>query len=142
MTTRTYWRAQSLKMVDEPLLFSLVKYRLHHDRHPAPQGYMANLVSSRTIDGKHLPILDLDIEHVHVESTTPGHAHLYINKPLSKWKWFVLMTALRYCGLIELGFYVWSLRRGGNFVRLPGAPKTWEDAPKPTYGWLFKLRHK
>lgn len=136
---RTMWRAPSLKMVDEPLVASLWKYRLDEDRWQTHMGD-ANLVSSITGDGRHLPIIDLDFEHVYLDSTSPGHAHLFINVPMSRWKWLVLMTALRYTGVIELGFYVWSLRRGGNFVRASHIRKWDSEATKPTYGWFFKLK--
>jgi hypothetical protein len=38
-----------------------------------------NLVSSMVQPGFHRPVLDLDIPHMYVPSSTPGHGHLYLN---------------------------------------------------------------
>lgn len=142
-STRTRWLARDFNITDEPLVLSLLKYRQKNNRRRAGTG-SANLISSITYDGKQMPILDLDFPHHHVESSTDGHTHLYIDVPMSNFKWVVLMCALRFAGVIELGFFVWSLRRGGNFVRLPGVPKakSGPETTKPTYGWFFKLRRK
>lgn len=139
---RTYWFARDFNVVDEPLVLSLLKYRQKKNRRRTHPSEIPNLISSITYDGKQMPILDLDFPHHHVESSTDGHTHLYIDVPMSKFRWFVLMCALRFAGVIELGFFVWSLRRGGNFVRLPGVLKktTGPEAVKPTYGWFFRLR--
>lgn len=148
MSFRTYWYAPDLRIKDEPLAKSLWEYRLDKDRRltsliPSRQGGsygFANLISSRTPDGTHLPIIDLDFPHHYEPSSTEGHSHLYIDVPMSKFKWFVLMCALRYVGVVELGYFVWSLRRGGNFMRLPGFAKSDEEHVKPTYGWFRKLK--
>jgi hypothetical protein len=144
MQNRTLWHAPDLTMVDEPLLLSLVKYRLHKDRQllpPFPEfEAQANLVSSYTLDDKQMPILDLDFDHLVVESTTDGHHHLYINVPMSRMKWRVLMLVLWWTGVVEMGNAVWSLRRGANFVRPPQVKKTAVESVKPTYGWIFKLK--
>jgi hypothetical protein len=146
---RTFWLAHDFDIVDEPLVLSLIKYRQKKNRQrvdPAKvrAGVRPNLVSSITDDGGHMMILDLDFPH-HVEpSSTPGHNHIYFDHRMSKLQWLILMWALYNAGVIELGFFVWSLRRGGNFVRLPGVQKAEDGAEqtKPTYGWIFKLRKK
>lgn len=144
MSDRILWQAGSLVIKDEPLLKSLLQYRLLKDRQPLPPfpewEEQANLVSSLTWDGKQKPILDLDFDHLVVQSTSDGHHHLYINVPMSQLKWRVLIVVLWWTGVIEMGNAVWSLRRGANFVRTPGARKTEAEAAKPSYGWLFKLR--
>jgi hypothetical protein len=151
MTRRTYWRAKDFVIKDEPLVKSLIEYRLRDDRVPVPNPQFTdliefteepNLISSITDDGKQMPILDLDFPHQAVPSSTPGHTHLYLNTVMSKWQWFWLMWGLWQAGVIELGFFVWSVRRGGNFVRLPGLEKSEDpaEAEKSTYGWFFKLK--
>ena len=137
MTKRTHWRSWDLGIKDEPLIKSLWQYRQRENR---VQSDDANLGSSITDDGRHMPILDLDFPHHIVPSTTPGHSHLYFDQPIGKIQWLVLMTALRFAGLIETGFFVWSIRRGGNFVRIPGLPKDPSVSVKPTYGWFRKLK--
>lgn len=138
MSKRTFWKANDLSIADEPLALSLLKYNLKKDRQEDPMG---NLVSSRTDDGKQMPILDLDFPHKIIPSTHDGHSHLYLDVPISRLRWTVLMCALYYAGVIEMGFFVWSIRRGGNFVRSPYIPKrSGSESVYPTYGWFFKRK--
>lgn len=153
MAIRTIWHARSLDIEDEPLLLTLLKYRQKKNRHQVPNFHLrpvygidprhrqANLVSSITTDGRQMPILDLDFPHHFEPSTTPGHHHLYLDIPMSKFKWFCLMTGLALSGVIELHFYAWSLRRGGNFVRIPTSKKLSEaETRHSNYGWIFRVR--
>lgn len=138
-TERTYWYAPDLGIDNEPLLLSLIKYRQKKNRRRVGKS-KANLISSRTTDGRHMPIIDLDFDFRLVPSSTPGHYHLFFDKPIPRRKFVVLMLALWYSGVVELGFAVWSLRRMGNFVRLPGVTKQpGRETNKPEYGWIFKL---
>lgn len=66
----------------------------------------ANVVSSHWDEDKHLPILDLDFDHLYVPSTTPGHAHLYLNVPIRRWRLFVLLWGL------YVGGVIWGRNRG------------------------------
>jgi hypothetical protein len=142
---RTYWLAKDFIIKDEPLMKSLLEYRQRENRFPVvdtDEQLEPNLISSITRDGKQMPILDLDFPH-HIEpSTTPGHSHLYLDVKMSKLQWAILMWALYNAGVVELGFFVWSIRRGGNFVRIPGTSKGTDprENTKPRYGWFFKLR--
>lgn len=148
MTRRTLWHAKSLDIEDEPLLLTLLKYRQHKNRRQVPRSYFglpqegnANLVSSITTDGRQMPVLDLDFPHHFEPSSTPGHHHLYLDIPMAKWRWVVLMTGLVVSGVIEVPFYAWSMRRGGNFVRIPSHKKgTDAENQHSSYGWLFKVR--
>jgi len=89
----------------------------------------------------HGPILDLDFPHRYVPSTTPGHGHLYLNQPIRRWRQIVLLWGLYIGKVIEPGFFWWSLRRGGTFVRRPGVQKTEDErAVEFTYGMFFKRR--
>lgn len=144
MTDRSFWFAPDLGIEDEPLAASLIKYKQSKNRwmvHPTGATRGPNLISSITDEGGHMMILDMDFPH-HIEpSSTPGHSHLYLDMHMTKLQWVLLMCALRYAGVIELGFFVWSMRRGGNFVRLPGIPKEGTaESTKSDYGWFFKLK--
>jgi len=143
MSKRTFWKAPDLGIVDEPLALSLLKYRFNKDRQQVPESE-ANLISSRTESGKHLPILDMDFPFEIVESTTPHHYHILFNgSEISTWRLFAMMIGLYLGRQVELGFLVWTLRRRGNFVRIPGVVKSTEaEKTKPTYGWFFKLKDK
>lgn len=139
---RTLWWADDLGIANEPLIVSLLAYRQKKNRRRVDGvTEFANLVSSRTTAGRHMPIIDLDFDFHIVPSSTPGHMHLFFDKPISKNKFRVLMLALWYSGVVEMGYAVWSLRRGGNFVRLEGVDKQpGPETDKPEYGWFFKIK--
>ncbi len=141
-SARKLWHVDHLDIVDEPMLWSMLKYRQYEDRKPSEVD--ANVVSSHLTDSRlHKPIIDLDFPHTYVSSTTSGHAHLYLNVPVSRWRLFFMLWGLYVGGAIEKGYFLWSLRRGGTFVRRPGVVKTAEEAQVSyTYGFLFKLRRK
>jgi hypothetical protein len=136
---RTEWFAPDLKIKSEPLLVSLVKYNRKKDRVWRLSGE-TNLVSSKTAHGTHKPILDLDIPILLEPSTAPGHHHLYIDIEMPWWRYAAMLTGLYAAGVIEMGFYVWSLRRGGTWVRKPGVVKTEAESTKSEYGWLFRTQ--
>lgn len=139
---RRTWRVDHLDVVDEPMVKSMIRYRQYEDRHPQDEN--ANVVSSHLgPSGLHAPIIDLDFPHLYVPSTTPGHGHLYFNVPTRRWRMFVLLWGLYLTGNIEKGYFLWSLRRGGTFVRRPGVKKTTEEEKvKYTHGFFFKLRER
>lgn len=83
----------------------------------------AHMVCSRDARGKHWPVIDLDIPHRVVPSSTPGHGHLYLDVQMSWFRYVVLLFALRFAGVIGPGFLWWSLARGATFARLPGVNK-------------------
>lgn len=139
-TERTYWCAPDLGIENKPLIVSLLQYRQHKNRHLTMQ-QDANLISSKTTDGRQMPIIDLDFNFHIVPSSTPGHVHLFIDHPMSKFRWAALMLALWFSGSVEMGYAVWSLRRGGNFVRMPEIEKQpGAETDKPEYGWFFKIK--
>lgn len=134
---RLIWRADLRAGKDEPLFLALIKYRMKKDRWPDPNG---NVVSSYLKDSKlHAPALDLDGAHFHIDSSTPGHAHLYL-PPMKRWRMFVMLWGLRVGGVIEQGNFWWTLRRGGTFVRRPGIRKMEGEHIPYTYGMFFKIR--
>jgi hypothetical protein len=83
----------------------------------------ANLLSSLCQDGQHRPVLDFDIPARYVPSSTPGHGHLYIDKPLSWEQYSKLLAVLGEVGILEAGFVGAALRRGATFVRPEGVTK-------------------
>ena len=137
---RKTWRAPSLGIVDEPMALSLLKYRAEADRKPS-EADDHNLVSSHVVGTRmHAPIIDLDFRHQYVLSTNEGHAHLYLDVPISRWRWTILMVGLYVGGAIEQGYFWWSLRRAGNFVRKPGVAKTTnQERVVYTHGMFRKL---
>lgn len=83
----------------------------------------ANLISSLTEDGLHAPVLDLDLPHTYVPSSTPGHGHLYLDVEIPWDQYVALLAVLHDAGIIQTGFFYWSLRRQATFVRTPDVSK-------------------
>jgi hypothetical protein len=84
----------------------------------------ANLVSSLCADGTHAPALDLDHRARLVPSSTPGHAHLYIDEHLTWAQYRALLRGLHRAGLIDASVYWRSLDRQATYVRPPWVKKT------------------
>lgn len=135
---RERWQADLLAFKDEPMFWALMKYNMAQDRHLDASG---NLISSH-IQGsrKHAPVVDIDVPVRLVPSTTPGHTHLYIDIPMKRWRMMIMLFGLYVGGVLEMGSFWWSLRRGATFVRTPDHPKTASESMKYTYGMFFKLR--
>lgn len=128
---RSRWLGLRLNRKEEGVPFwkALLQYRQRNDRLLVEFDFLRyNLVSSRVYDGTHLPIVDLDFPHEYVPSSTPGHAHLYLDVPVQPWRWRALMVGLYLGGVIEWGYLLWSLRRGANFVRAPHIVKPTEES--------------
>lgn len=84
----------------------------------------AQVVSSE-IEGSeyHTPMLDLDYSVRVIESSTPGHHHIYIDKPVL-WKHYKnVLIALRDAGLIEEAFADVSIKRKSTHLRPPWVEK-------------------
>lgn len=83
----------------------------------------ANLISSELGYGFHAPVIDLDVPHKLVPSTTEGHSHLYIDVPMGWEQYSKLLRVLAECGIIEQGYCDASLARHASYVRKPGHKK-------------------
>lgn len=83
----------------------------------------ALLVSSEIGKGIHAPVLDLDVPHDLVSSSTPGHSHLYIDMVMSWRRYKRLLKALGRAGIIERGYVKASIARKHTAVRLPWVKK-------------------
>jgi hypothetical protein len=90
----------------------------------------ANLVTS-ILDGErpgsdvawHAPVIDLDMPCELLESSTKGHYHLLIDKPMQWADYKKLLTALLEVGIIEKGWYDSALALKASSVRMPGILK-------------------
>jgi hypothetical protein len=76
-------------------------------------------------DGPTMHRLVIDIDHriKVVESTTPGHFHLYIDVPMSWDRALGVLTAMADAGVVEPGYVAASKARGYTAVRLPWVRK-------------------
>lgn len=87
----------------------------------------ATLVSSQIAGSQlHAPALDLDVPAYLVQSSTPGHSHLYLDVPMSWWRYRLMLWALALAGVLEPGYYKASVRRRASYLRRPGVTKTTE----------------
>lgn len=116
----------------------------------------ANCVTSKRVNRffpghdtkRHAILLDLDVPAWLIESTTPGHSHLYIDVDVSEPLYFELLDLLAKMRVIEPGYARASKMKGGTFLRLPWVKKEPAPAPvpvvpaaliveKPSWGDLF-----
>lgn len=71
----------------------------------------------------HAPVIDIDFPAALIPSSTPGHFHLYLEKPVT-WRGYQrVLEALSYAGLLEPGYVHASIERGKTFVRKPMVTK-------------------
>jgi hypothetical protein len=86
----------------------------------------ANLITSR-YKGEgietHALLLDLDVEHIYVPSSTEGHGHLIVDAKLSRNEWEKVMRVLTDAGIIGPGYESASRLRGFASLRLPWVKK-------------------
>jgi len=92
------------------------------ERIPCPPAY-ADVVTSTLPDGRHAPVLDLDLPHRLVPSTTEGHSHLYLDVAMSWRRYKRLLKALAKAGVLEPGFVEASLYRRHTAARMPWVRK-------------------
>jgi hypothetical protein len=112
---RTFWYSTTLAAPQ-------ADGNLGDDGRRVPEGE-ANLVSSLTESGLQAPIIDLDFPARLVPSSTPGHAHLYIDVEMPWWRYFLLLTGFVLSGTMGSGYYMHSLRRKMTMVRKPDVKK-------------------
>lgn len=117
LQSNVFYRAKLNGNSDDPTITETVRV------HP----YDANLISSIRVDEKHVLLLDLDMEHFYVPSSTPGHGHLYINAELTYDQLYEILQPLVKYGIVQRGIYEGFLRRGWLSLRLPGQAKGTED---------------
>ncbi|GGN40254.1 hypothetical protein FHR83_007076 [Actinoplanes campanulatus] len=79
----------------------------------------------------HKPVLDIDLPVQVIPSSTEGHNHLIIDKPMTWEKYQRLLDALADCGVIESGYRNASIARGYTAVRLPWVKKKHQPEPVP-----------
>lgn len=99
---------------------------------PANVGWNANVLSSEKMDAPeswptHTIMLDLDVPHKLVPSSTPGHSHLYIDVDLDPHRYEALLVALRDAGIIQTGILQQFDVHGATFLRLPDVKKKTND---------------
>lgn len=89
------------------------------DATDVPEGEVPNLISSKLEDqpGMHGFCIDVDLPCLLVESRTPGHYHLYIDRVLSWDEYVPLLRALGKAKIIEPGYVDASIANGATQLR-------------------------
>lgn len=83
---------------------------------------------SEVVPGTHTIAIDVDHRAALVESSTPGHYHLYVDIPPVSWEAYERwLEASAEIGLIEYGYLRASQARKATFLRLPWVKKTEGD---------------
>lgn len=93
----------------------------------------ANAISSirndKMFGERHAILIDLDVPAYLVDSSTPGHSHLYIDVSITKHQLFRILEALTDCGVVQSGFTNVSITRGHTSLRLPWVNKSAQSMP-------------
>lgn len=82
-------------------------------------------------EAQHLPVFDLDLPAYTIPSSTPGHTHLYINRPISTEHYQGILDALVAAGLVQEGFARRLHVDGYCTLRLPWVRKDPVSEPEP-----------
>ena len=119
MAYRRYWFSPSLDADEE--YGSDLNDRVEIENVQGTEDlYAANLIGSATeLFGLHMPLFDIDYSAKMIESSTPGHFHLYLDKPISWDAYIKVLEAMRDAGLVEVGFCDNAIKRGQAFLRTP-----------------------
>jgi len=88
-----------------------------------------DIITSRMLDrdDSHRVVLDIDFPAILLESTTPGHHHLYIDKAMPWDHYERLLTVMAEVGLLEDGYVAACKERGFSAVRLPWVKKSRDE---------------
>ena len=92
----------------------------------------ADLVTSEIASRhkRHKIVLDIDMPVKVLDSSTPGHHHLFIDKELSWKQYRRLLRALAAAGIVEQGYVGASEDRGFTGVRVPWKKKSDIETPR------------
>ena len=80
-------------------------------------------VQSDYLKDQHQILLDIDVPHVYIPSTTEGHGHLIFRRQVSFAAYLRLMEHMAELGLIEPGFVSATRNRGEAWLRVPWVAK-------------------
>lgn len=128
-------RGEVADLTDAHVVSSLIKDTVAE---PGTTGISVDeLFGLKAAGGLHHVVVDIDQPAWLVESSTPGHSHLYVELPGgTPWADYVeFLEAAAKIGLVEPGYVEASKVRGGTYVRLPwirkGSTATLSDPNPP-----------
>lgn len=97
---------------------------VHNETLVASTGTAANIISSETnITGIHLPLFDFDFPCKLIKSSTKGHFHLYVNKPVAWIHLYPLIIAMRNAGLLDVEWANIAIRDKQMLLRTANTKK-------------------
>jgi hypothetical protein len=83
-----------------------------------------NTSKIRGSNDMHYLAVDIDHPAQLIPSSTPGHSHLYIAKPLTWPEMVDVLGALARVGIVEPGYAAAAIRQGHTTLRLPWVRKS------------------
>lgn len=98
-------------------------YADYNERVEAEVRHSSGNLYSSEVEGtdKHAILLDLDVRHDYIESSTAGHAHLYVDVTISQRDLFNFMHAAAKVGLLDPAYV--NLARHRGYAALAVDPK-------------------
>ena len=89
-----------------------------------------NLISSMVEADRHRPIIDLDIPHMYVPSSTTGHGHLYLDGlEMNDATHFTFMAMLHHYGVVKDGTLAQVKAHNMTLARPPHVRKRYASTP-------------
>ena len=83
----------------------------------------AKVLAPNKTHGKHRVLLDLDVPHVYIPSSTEGHGHLVIDVPQDWENLNKLLQLMGDMGILQYGYVDATKSRGESWLRAPGVSK-------------------
>ncbi len=114
--------------LEEPLDEEAIKKQLASYIETSPNE--ANLITSETERGMHFPVIDIDFPAQLIESSNPGHYHLYLSRRMTHAQYGNLLKALREAGIIQQGIVNQFERLGATYARLPWVRRGSDESQK------------
>lgn len=93
------------------------------DAEPEVADLVCSDVELPLLQGMHFPVIDLDLPCQLIPSGTPGHFHLYLDKPVPWEQYKNIIKALCEAGLVQWAWFDTTRERGYSSVRHPDRPK-------------------
>lgn len=122
------WAALGLASNAPRRVFRMVKFTTTYGEAkgtPKTSWKDATAITSEVVGSDlHAPVFDFDYPCELVESTTPGHYHLYLNgPPITKEAYMEVLSVMAKHGLVQTGYANAAKDRGFATLRLPWVKK-------------------
>jgi len=97
---------------------------VHHVNNWADANAVSSELSGSWDKGYHMVLLDLDIDHVYIPSSTPYHGHLILKTRLKQEAMQEVLEVLGKHGILQPGYVSAARHRKSAWLRVPWVKKT------------------